>query len=306
MKGLTLASCLAALIALQPFAAQAQVYAGPLYSGPAEGSQNWRFDRLVTGTGERLTVHNTHEPRITVHLPTVAKANGAAVLLLPGGGLRNLGIGAGTDAEVAAFLAKGTAVAVLEYRTLQIDPADLSRQAGRGPVDPAAIRFPRMVIRNGNANPSPADAALAEVQRLAIADARAGLRLLHDRAAEWGLDPHRIGAIGTSAGGGIAFGALLGAQDEREQPDFIVSIFGPALQDVAAPADAPPLFLVTEAGHGPVTDGLLALFSIWNDAGHHAELHVYDVPNFSMSVALWGPRLFAWMAERGITPGGQE
>ena len=64
----------------------------------------------------------------------------------------------------------------------------------------------------------------------------------------------------------------------------------------------PPLFLVTEADHGPVTSGLLAVYQIWKDAGGQAELHVYDVPVFSMTVDLWGPRMFDWMRERSILP----
>jgi len=73
--------------------------------------------------------------------------------------------------------------------------------------------------------------------------------------------------------------------------------------DIQVPADdAAPLFLVTEANHGPVTDGLLAIFSIWKDAGQPVELHVYEVPNFSMTVELWGPRLFDWMREQGTLP----
>ena len=62
---------------------------------------------------------------------------------------------------------------------------------------------------------------------------------------------------------------------------------------------------MTEADHGPVTDGLLAIYSIWKAAGQRAELHVYDVPVFSMSVDLWGKRLFDWMAEQHIIVGGK-
>jgi len=130
--------------------------------------------------------------------------------------------------------------------------------------------------------------------------------MLHRRAGELGLDPDRIGVIGTSAGGGVAFGAMLADAPAETKPDFFISIFGPSLQDVHVPAPAPPLFLVTEADHGPVTDGLLAVFSIWKAADEKVELHVYEVPNFSMTVDLWGPRLFAWMAERGFLAGQTE
>lgn len=293
-----------ALVALSPTPALADTaYSGPLYSGAAQGSESWTFPRTVIEQGPSRSVYNTREPVITVHLPPPDKANGAAVVMLPGGGLRVLGMGAKTDAEVQAFLDHGIAVAVLEYRTLQLDPASLARPAATPAATPAApARFAKMVIRHANANPAPQDSALAEVQRLAVPDGREALRLLHRRAGDWRLDPSRIGMIGTSAGGGVMIGALLAGGEAEARPDFLISIFGPALQDVVPPADAPPLFIATEADHGPVTDGLLALFSLWKDSGHKAELHIYEVPNFTMTVDLWGPRLFAWMAERGIVP----
>jgi len=220
--------------------------------------------------------------------------------MLPGGGLRVLGLGDETEAEIAAFLDHGVTVLLLEYRTLQIDPQRLAQPAPPPPVGAAPVKFPKLEIRNGNANPSPDDPALSEVLRLATADGQAALQLADRKADEWHLDRSRIGMIGTSAGGGVAFGALMAEGAPETRPDFIVSIFGPALQDVAASESAPPLFLVTEADHGPVTDGLIALFSIWKAAGRKAELHVYEVPNFSMTVDLWGNRLFDWMEERGI------
>jgi len=160
-----------------------------------------------------------------------------------------------------------------------------------------------MTITNGNANPAPGDARLAEVLRLATGDAQAALALLHGHADEWRLDPARIGVMGTSAGGGVAFGALMDrAAPPGQQPDFLISIFGPALQDIATWPGAPPLFMAVEAEHGAVTDGLIEAFRIWNADYQPAELHIYQVPNFTMTVDLWGPRLFAWMERRGIVP----
>ncbi|MBO9670744.1 MAG: hypothetical protein J7485_09525 [Sphingobium sp.] len=157
-----------------------------------------------------------------------------------------------------------------------------------------------MEIHNGNANPAPNNADLRTVLKLATLDAQAGLELLHKMAPQWRIDPLKVGVIGESAGGGVGLGAVFATAEAARKPAFLISIFGPSLQDVVPPDNAPPIFLVTEADHGPVTDGLLALFSIWKGAGLKAELHVYEVPNFSMTPALWAPRLFEWMAERGI------
>jgi hypothetical protein len=278
----------------------------PLYKGPAPGSESWIEERAEVRQGDAVSVFNTSRPRYSLHLPFPQKASGAAIVMLPGGGLRMLGMGAALNAEVDALVEQGVAVLVLEYRTLQVPPEEVARAAVPPPPLPADApprRFPRMEIVNGNANPAPANAALSEVLQLATADAQAALRLLHARAAEWNLDPDRIGVMGTSAGGGVAFGALLDRDaPEEARPDFLISIFGPALQDVVTSDGAPPLFLAVEAEHGAVTDGLIEVFRIWNDAYQSAELHIYQVPNFTMTVDLWGLRLFDWMRDRGITP----
>jgi acetyl esterase/lipase len=302
-----LARCLAgaALLGAAPVAESGPV---PLYAGPVPGAQAGPDLRREVRQGDRVSVYNTSRPVYRLSLPPPERASGAAVLMLPGGGLRALGMGAGLDAEVTALVAEGIAVMVLEYRTLPLSPAEVERASAPPPTLPpgtAPRRFPRMRIVNGNANPAPDDAALAEVLRLATVDAQTALRLLHARADEWQLDRERIGVMGTSAGGGVAFATLLDrAAPTEERPDFLVSIYGPSLQDVVAWDGAPPLFLAVEAEHGAVTDGLVEAFRIWNDAGQSAELHIYQVPNFSMTPALWGPRLFGWMRERGILPGG--
>jgi dienelactone hydrolase len=277
----------------------------PLYDHPAVGSESWREPRTVVECNGDISIYNTREPQIEVFLPDRATASGAAVVMLPGGGLRVLGVGAESDAEVAAFLRHGVAVLRVEYRTAQTPSASIQRTCRPRPAVAPQVRFPKMQIHNGNANPAPGDARLAAVLDFAIADAQESLRLAHRMAPKWGVDPRRIGVIGTSAGGGVAFGTALADAADDAKPAFLISIFGPSLQDVAVPKGAPPLFLVTEADHGPVTDGLLAVFSLWKDAGQSAELHVFDVPNRSMTVDLWGERLFVWLKERGIQAGSR-
>ncbi len=285
-----------------PARAATPVFEGPFYADPAAGSEDWSQPREAVACNGMVSIYNTSQPRIEVFLPKPGAATGTGVILLPGGGLRLLGVGAESDAEVDALLAHGVAVVRLEYRTLQVPAGSIRRQCTPSPAVAAPIRFPKLEIRNGNANPAPGDAKMQKVLQLAVADAQESLRLVRRKAGEWKLDPARIGMIGTSAGGGVAFGTMFADGPPEAKPDFLISIFGPSLQDANVPHPAPPLFLVTEADHGPVTDGLLAMYSIWKQAGGRAELHVYDVPVFSMTVDLWGPRLFAWMRERSLLP----
>ena len=284
----------------------AQQYTGSLYEGPAPGSSHWTQPLVVHQENGGESRFNTTEPRVQVFLPDPAQANGAAVVMLPGGGLRVLGMGKDMRDTIDRFVAEGVAVVLLEYRTRQLSPEEIERATAPRPQNAPPMEFPKLEIRNANANPAPNDEALNEVLRLAVMDGQEALRLTRSRADEWNIDPARVGMFGESAGGGVAFGAML-AGEEGATPDFIISHFGPALQDMHVPEDAPPLFLITEAGHGPVTDGLIALFEMWNDRKAPAELHVYAVPNFTMTVGLWGDRLFDWMQEQGLlTKAGAE
>jgi hypothetical protein len=287
-----LAACLGA-------SASAQQHTLDLYAGPAPGSESWREPLVVHQVDGEEDRFNTTQPRVQVFLPDAENADGAAILMLPGGGLRVLNIGADTRNTIARLNAEGVAVILLEYRTLQRTAAEIERATAPRPQNAPPMEFPKLEIRNANANPSPDDPALNEVLQLAVMDAQETLRLVRSRAEEWRIDPLRLGMFGTSAGGGVAFGTML-AGEAGATPDFIISNFGPALQDVTVPQDAPPLFLITEAWHGPVTDGLLALFEMWIARREPAELHVYDVPNFTMSVSLWGDRMIDWLREREI------
>lgn len=58
-------------------------------------------------------------------------------------------------------------------------------------------------------------------------------------------------------------------------PDFMATIYGPALEDVVVPTAPPPLFIATCADHMNVPAGCLALFKAWKRKGAEAELHIY-------------------------------
>ena len=233
-------------------------------------------------------------------------ATGAAAVIAPGGALRVLGFD-NEGVKVAEWLnERGIAGFVLKYRTLQQDPS-----APRGPLPgmpgPGSAPRQELVIVNGNANPAPDDAALGEVLELAVADAQAALELVRSRAAEWRIDPNRVGIIGFSAGGGVAVGTALAPQSDAS-PDFLVSVYGPSLQDVNVPPHAPPLFVAVGATHFNVTNGCLALFAAWKAAGKPAEIHVYDgiSAGFGMTkrghpVDGWTDRLHEWLVARELT-----
>lgn len=281
-----------------------------LWPAKAPGSEAWTIPETVTTSpsGDR-TIANVSEPSVSVFLPSATTATGAAIVVAPGGALRALGWD-NEGVKVARWLNEhGIAALVLKYRTLQLATAGAGgRAAGASPVGSSSAGPPRqeLEIRKANANPEPDNPALAAVLRMAIADARQALRLARRNATAWRIDPARVGIMGFSAGGGVAVGTAL---DERSDasPDFLVSLYGPSLQDVDVPAHAPPLFIAVGATHFNVTNGCLALFAAWKAAGKPAEIHVYDQVSagFGMSkrgrpVDSWSERLLEWLAARNL------
>lgn len=280
-----------------------------LWPGRAPGSESWTIAETTTRSpaGDRI-IANVSDPTITVFLPDAAAATGAAVVVAPGGALRILGWD-NEGVRAAEWLnGKGIAAFVLKYRTLQTPPSPAARGGGAAPGGAAAAAAPRqeMTIRNGNANPEPNDARLAEVLRMGIADAQQALRLVRRNATMWRVDPGRVGIMGFSAGGGVAVGTAL-AEKTDASPDFLVSLYGPSLMDVNVRPDTPPLFIAVGATHFNVTNGCLALFAAWKAGGRPAEIHVYDQVSagFGMSrrglpVDSWTERLHEWLLARKI------
>lgn len=280
-----------------------------LWPGKAPGTQNWTVPETVTTSpnGQR-TIANVSDPTLTVYLPDPAIATGTAVVIAPGGALRVLAIdGNGTD--IAKWLnARGIAAFVLKYRTLQQPPGGSGRgMPGMGPPGGGGGVRKELEIHNANANPEPDNAALAEVLHMAVADGQAALRLVHGNAKQWHIDPTRVGIMGFSAGGGVAVGTALAAKSDA-YPDFLMSLYGPSLQDVHVPEYAPPLFIAVGATHFNVTNGCLALFEAWKAAGKPAEIHVYDqvsagfgLANRGLPVDGWIDRAYEWMVARHLT-----
>jgi acetyl esterase/lipase len=280
-----------------------------LWPGKAPGSETWTVaETATTSPAGGRTIANVSDPSVTVFLPDAATATGAAVVVAPGGALRALAWD-NEGVKVAQWLnSKGIAALVLKYRTLQAAPGG-GRGRGAAPAGPAGAGAARreLEIRNGNANPEPNDAGLAEVLRMAVADAQQALQLARRNAAAWRIDPTRVGIMGFSAGGGVAVGTAL-AEKSEASPDFLISVYGPSLQDVNVPAHAPPLFIAVGSTHFNVTNGCLALFAAWKAAGKPAEIHIYDQVSggFGMAarglpVDTWNDRLHDWLVARKIT-----
>ena len=275
-----------------------------LWPDKAPGSENWTYSEIVTeGRGGSKTYTNVVDPTFTVYLPDPAKANGAAVVVCPGGAMRMVGI-SDNDQTAEWLNSKGIAAFLLKYRLVPDQP---SGGRGAAPSTPPAGRgnelsFREILSRHGNANPAPDNPQHLQIIPMAIADGQQAIRLIRRNAAEYHVDPKRVGILGFSAGGGVAVGTAF-AEPSDGYPDFVATVFGPSLVDVVVPKHGAPLFIAVMDAHFSVTNGCMALLAAWKEAGRPVEMHLYDHADGSgsgMPIANWTDRLYEWFRARKI------
>ena len=257
----------------------------PLWANGAPGSEGKTApEKVVTGGNGERQVSSIHHPSITPFLPAKETANGAAVLVIPGGGHRVLCV----DHEgknVARFLvSRGIAAFVLKHR--------LAREEG----------------------------STYTIAEHAFADTERAMRIIRSRAAEWGVDPARLGAIGFSAGGElvalIAMNSGDGQADSTDlidcgnaRPAFQALIYPGRSGDVVPAKDAPPAFLACgEKDRQDISEGLPEMYLRFKRAGASAELHVFAGVGHGFGlrdgmrgpIAAWPERFAEWLGSQNL------
>lgn len=110
---------------------------------------------------------------------------------------------------------------------------------------------------------------------MAAADGLKAIEVARQRAAEWRLDPAKVGIMGFSAGGYVAMQAALD-HTPANRPAFVGAIYAccenPA--ELKVPDDAPPVFFL-HAYNDPVSVSSPSLYLAWKAANKPAELHSY-------------------------------
>ena len=243
------------------FGANAQQKVIQLYNGTAPGSENWTYTEKEFDTGNTDTLaYNVSKPTLTLYPADPSKATGTAVIVCPGGGFFILSA-AMEGSYVARWLNnKGITVFLLKYRLGQ----SLTNNPGQELSE--------------NMKKSDFGQKIAPIIPLCIADGREAIKYVRTHAAEYGIDPMRIGIIGFSAGGTVAASTAFSYTPEN-RPDFVAPIYAyipPSLQG-PVPEDAPPMFIAaaTDDGLGLASHSV-DLYSKWLTAKKPAELHIYE------------------------------
>jgi len=240
-------------------------------------------------TDDVLVISQINSPSLTAFLPPKKISTGVAIIVAPGGGFSELWI-TSEGYRVADWLShQGIAAFVLKYR------------------------LPRE-----KESPYTMNDALADMQR--------AIRTVKSRAAEWGVDPNRVGIMGFSAGSMLAGIASQRFEEQMSppvdsidhasaKPTFEALIYGtpftglrggkPTIEQVRK--DTPPTFLLC-GGADPISAGYPEAYQKLKDAGVPVELHIYGgighgfamQPGNPRAISQWPNRLYDWLFDSGF------
>lgn len=224
--------------------------------------------------GPTKLITNVTKPTLTIYPAPKETNTGTAMVICPGGGYWDLYWELEGE-EVAAWLnSQGMTGIILKYRCPR-RPGDVK---GEPPLGPQL-------------------------------DAQRAVSLVRSRAAEWGINPKRIGIVGFSAGGHLALATATGsakrlyeridAVDEVScRPDFAVMCYSGYLKakdkdeirpGLQIPADTPPVFLAhasddRESYGGSIAENSVFMYVALKRAGIPTELHVFATGDHDFGV----------------------
>ncbi len=259
----------------------------PLWPNGAPGSEGktGKESVRVTPDGDHV-ISNVHNPSLTPYLPAAdkTKAPRTAVIIIPGGGHREMWVDHEGHNLARWLSARGIAAFVLKYR--------LAREPN----------------------------STYTVDEHALADTKRAIRLVRSRAQEWNIAPTRVGVIGFSAGGELA--ALSGmrfdsgnkdasdsVERENSRPNFQALIYPGRSERVLVTKDSPPAFLVCGYKDRPdISKGLAEVYLKFKEAGVPAELHIYASAGHGFGMrdknqqafGTWPARFQEWLSDSGF------
>ena len=256
-------------------------------------------DKLIAGR-RIIKLGHVSKPQMHVFLPPKEKANGGAVLVCPGGGFSILAWDL-EGTEVAEWLnSVGFAGVVLKYRVPTREHGDALNEKENAPLKAVGP----------------------------VMDAQRAMSLTRAHAAEWGIDPQRLGIMGFSAGGETAgLTALLrdqrlyekvDATDEQScAPNFAMPIYpggfynketGGLKPHLKVTNDTPPMFFAMAQDDHVNSLNCTVLYTALTKEKVPAELHLftrgghgYGLRPTRTPVTPWPDAAAKWLKDMGFT-----
>jgi len=267
---------------------------------PVPGLEYMETSKELIAGRPVVSVYNVSRPTMTVYSPN-GRNTGAAVVVFPGGGFEELAIDL-EGTEVCDWLtSKGITCVLLRYRVPSL------------PYDWHCKCRP-----DGLATST-----------LALEDAQRTMGLVRLHAAQWHVDPHKIGVLGFSAGGYLVaeistkferrlYAPVDAADKESCRPDFAVGVYpghlwvgGDALKlnaNVPVTRQTPPTFLLqNEDDHVDNVNDALAYYIALKNAGVPVEIHSYaqgghafGLRRTNLPATRWPELVERWLGTIGI------
>lgn len=254
--------------------------ASPTKEGGVFSLRLWEGDApgLPAGVGPEVAeaagrVSNVSVPMLDAYLPPREKANGTAIIIVSGGGYARLASGPLGQGAAKLFNPQGFAVFSLKYRT------------------------------NGASKNVLADA---------MADGAQALRIVRSRAAEWGIDPKRVGMVGFSAGANLILN-LATTADAETRPNFVgLAATWPYNQKITSftiDGRVPPAFVLhTKDDTSARFTFAEEITAAWKAAGVPVEFHPRDAGghmafnSFKQGAEEWPALMTAWLRGLKLAP----
>lgn len=254
-------------------------------------------EQEIAENNDILWISRIQTPEIEVYLPANRSNTGVGVLIMPGGGYAGVAYDwEGTDVA-KWFNSVGIAAFVLKYRV-------------------------------------PLSASVENKAWVPLQDAQRAMRIIRSRAAEFKIDPAKIGAMGFSAGGHLA--STLGTHYDQKipflndaieevsaKPDFLMLIYpvismkeglthggshdnligkAPSQElvntfsnELQVNAETPPTFLLHATDDGAVkVENSLVFYQALRDHQVPAEMHIFPSGGHGFGLGIGNPSLEQW------------